>query len=287
MTRDSYTRDRRLYASVVTCTNPPPPDDSVRASRAWWDAEAVDYHREHGDFLGAHSPDGEFVWCPEGLHEGDWHLLGDVAGRDVLEIGAGSAPCSRWLAGQGARAVATDLSSGMLRVGAEAASRSTGPAADVPLIQADAGRLPFADESFDVVFSAFGAVPFIADTAAVMAEAARVLRPGGRFVFSVNHPMRWIFRDDPGPEGLVALFPYFDRSPYAEYDDAGELSYVEHHRTVGDRIRELVAAGFVVEDLVEPEWPEWLDREWGQWSPLRGAIFPGTAIFVASLPRPR
>ena len=287
MTRDSYTRDRRLYASVVTCTNPPPPDDSVRASRAWWDAEAVDYHREHGDFLGAHSPDGEFVWCPEGLHEGDWRLLGDVAGRDVLEIGSGSAPCSRWLAGQGARAVATDLSSGMLRVGAEAASRSTGPAADVPLIQADAGRLPFADGSFDVVFSAFGAVPFIADTAAVMAEAARVLRPGGRFVFSVNHPMRWIFRDDPGPEGLVALFPYFDRSPYAEYDDAGELSYVEHHRTVGDRIRELVAAGFVVEDLVEPEWPEWLDREWGQWSPLRGAIFPGTAIFVASLPRPR
>ena len=249
----------------------------------WWDSEAMDYHDQHGDFLGARSPGGEFVWCPEGLHEGDWHLLGAVEGRDVLEIGSGSAPCSRWLAGRGAHAVAVDLSAGMLRVGAEAASRATGAAATVPLVQADAGRLPFADESFDVAFSAFGAIPFVADSAGVMAEAARVLRPGGRFVFSVNHPMRWIFRDDPGPDGLVAVFPYFDRSPYTEYDD-GELSYVEHHRTVGDRIRELVGAGFVVQDLIEPEWPEWLEREWGQWSPLRGGIFPGTAIFVATLP---
>lgn len=281
---NAYARDRQLYASGVTSTNPPGHGESVHASRTWWDAEASDYHLEHGEFLGAHTPDGEFIWCPEGLHEGDWNLLGDVAGRDVLEIGSGSAPCARWIAGRGARAVAVDLSAGMLRVGAEAAGRSTGPAAHVPLIQADAGRLPFADDSFDVAFSAFGAIPFVADSAGVMSEAARVLRPCGRFVFSVNHPMRWIFRDDPGPDGLIAVFPYFDRSPYTEYDDDGELTYVEHHRTVGDRIRELVAAGFVVRDLIEPEWPEWLDREWGQWSPLRGGVFPGTAIFVATLP---
>lgn len=280
----AYARDRQLYAASVTSTNPPTSGDSVRASRGWWDAEALAYHDEHGDFLGARSPDGEFVWCPEGLHEGDWNLLGDVTGRDVVEIGCGSAPCSRWLAGRGANVVATDLSDGMLRVGAEVARGSTGPAASVPLIQADAGRLPFADDSFDVAFSAFGAIPFVADSAGVMAEAARVLRPGGRFVFSVNHPMRWIFRDDPGPDGLVAMLPYFDRSPYTEYDDEGHLSYVEHHRTVGDRIRELVGAGFVLTDLIEPEWPEWLDREWGQWSPLRGEIFPGTAIFAAVLP---
>ena len=90
-----YARDGQLYSASVTSTNPPDHGESVRASRTWWDTEAVEYHDEHGDFLGAHSPDGEFVWCPEGLHEGDWALLGDVAGRDVLEIGCGSAPCSR------------------------------------------------------------------------------------------------------------------------------------------------------------------------------------------------
>ena len=42
--------------------------------------------------------------------------------------------------------------------------------------------------------------------------------------------------------------------------------------------------GFVVEDVIEPEWPEGFTGVWGQWSPERGEIFPGTAIFVSRLP---
>ncbi|MBF6071267.1 class I SAM-dependent methyltransferase [Nocardia farcinica] len=256
--------------------------ESERASRRWWDADADDYHRTHADFLGVDSPGGEFVWCPEGLHEGDMRLLGpDLTGTRVLEIGCGSAPCARWLAGQGAHAVGLDLSMGMLRRGLAAMARG-GPR--VPLVQAGAEALPFADASFDAACSAFGAVPFVADSARVMREVARVLRPGGRWVFSVNHPMRWIFPDDPGAAGLTATIPYFDRTPYVEVDAEGTPTYVEHHRTMGDRVREIVAAGLVLEDLIEPDWPEWLDREWGQWSPLRGEIFPGTAIFVTRKP---
>ena len=254
---------------------------SARANRRWWDADAEQYHREHAEFLGVDSPEGEFVWCPEGLHEGDWHLLGDIAGRRILEVGCGSAPCSRWLAAHGAYPVGLDLSRGMLERGLAAMARG-GPR--VPLVQAGAEELPFAGESFDLACSAFGAVPFVADSARVMREVARVLRPGGRWVFSVNHPMRWIFPDDPGPDGLRATMPYFDRTPYVEVDDEDNPTYVEHHRTVGDRVREIVAAGLVLVDLIEPDWPEWLDREWGQWSPLRGEIFPGTAIFVTEKP---
>jgi hypothetical protein len=117
-----------------------------------------------------------------------------------------------------------------------------------------------------------------------MAEADRVLRPGGRFVFSVNHPMRWMFLDDPGPDGLVATLSYFDRSPYVETDDDGVATYVEHHRTMGDRVRELVGAGLSVLDVVEPEWPAGHQELWGQWSPLRGRLFPGTVIFVSEKP---
>ena len=90
--------------------------------------------------------------------------------------------------------------------------------------------------------------------------------------------------DDPGPEGLVAQNSYFDRRPYVEVDEDGAVIYVEHHRTLGDRVRELVAAGFRLEDIVEPEWPEGHERVWGQWSPLRGQLFPGTAIYVATKP---
>ena len=248
---------------------------SERASRRWWDADATDYHHTHGEFLGVDTADGEFIWCPEGLHEGDVHLLGDVTGRRVLEVGCGSAPCARWLRNAGAWVVGLDLSAAMLRHGVAAMGTDR-----LALVQAGAEALPFADRTFDLACSAFGAVPFVADSARVMTEVARILRPGGRWVFAVNHPVRWIFPDDPGPAGLTAAIPYFDRTPYVETDAAGTPTYVEHHRTLGDRVREIVGAGLVLDDIVEPDWPEWLDREWGQWSPLRGEIFPGTAVFV-------
>jgi SAM-dependent methyltransferase len=251
--------------------------ESQRASRRWWDADAADYLEEHGRDIG----DSEFVWCPEGLCEDDARLLGDVGGSRVLEVGAGSAPCSRWLARNGARPVALDLSGAMLRHAVRLGDSTGVP---VPLVQAGAERLPFGDAVFDVACSAFGAVPFVADPGRVMAEVARVLRPGGRWVFAVNHPMRWMFSDDPGPDGLVVQQSYFDRTPYVEVDADGAAVYVEHHRTMGDRVRDIVAAGLVLDDVVEPEWPEGHDRVWGQWSPLRGALFPGTAIFRTHKP---
>jgi hypothetical protein len=45
-----------------------------------------------------------------------------------------------------------------------------------------------------------------------------------------------------------------------------------------------VSAGLVLERILEPEWPEDLDKVWGQWSPLRGTLFPGTAIFCCRRP---
>lgn len=248
--------------------------ENRHAARYWWDTDADNYQAEHGAFLG----DVDLIWCPEGLREERARLLGDVAGRRVLEIGCGAAAGARWLATQGAAVVAADLSGGMLRQASAAARRS---GVTVPLVQCDAMALPFADAAFDIVFTAFGAVPFVDDSAAVMREVHRVLRPGGRWVFSASHPMRWIFLDDPGRDGLVAVHSYFDRRPYVEFDAAGVPVYVEQHRTLGDRIRELVAAGFTIDDVIEPEWPEENDELWGQWSPMRGALFPGTAIYVS------
>ena len=244
-------------------------NESVRGNRFWWDAEAATYRAEHADHLA-----GRLVWGPEGLDEEQAGLLGEPHGRSVLELGAGAADCTAWLVRAGARAVATDLSGAMLR---------TAPAPAPPRIECDARQLPFADGSFDVVFSAYGAVPFVADPERIFAEVARVLRPGGRWVFSITHPMRWAFPDDPGPGGLQVTRSYFDRTPYVETGPQGEVVYAEHHRTLGDRIRSLVGAGFTVLDLVEPEWPDTLQEPWGAWSPLRGRLIPGTTIFVCRL----
>jgi SAM-dependent methyltransferase len=247
--------------------------EATEANLAWWDADADDYQATHGEFLG----DVDFVWCPEGVREADLALLGDVEGLRVVEIGCGQAACARWLAEAGARPIAVDLSGGMLRHATEANIRT---GVDIPLIQATAEELPLASRSMDAACSAFGAIPFVASIEAVFTEVHRVLRPGGRWAFAVTHPLRWIFPDDPGPNGLTVTQPYFDRTPYVEVDGDGRATYVEYHRTVGDYVRALTKTGFVLEDLIEPEWPAGHTRSWGQWSPLRGRLFPGTAIFV-------
>lgn len=253
-------------------------DEVVAANRRWWDAEADAYQAEHAAFLG----EADFVWCPEGVREADAGLLGPVAGRRVLEVGCGAAPCARWLRAQGADVTAFDISSAQLGYAVAAGQRC---GIEVPYVQADVGAMPYADASFDLACSAFGGVPFVLDSAQAMREVARVLRPGGRWVFSVTHPFRWVFPDDPGVAGLAAVQSYFDRSPYVERDETGLVRYVEQHRTLGDRIAEITAAGFVLTALLEPPWPDGHEQTWGQWSPLRGKLFPGTAIYVCDLPR--
>ncbi|TDE90402.1 class I SAM-dependent methyltransferase [Occultella glacieicola] len=253
---------------------------AASANAAWWSEGAVEYLDEHGAFLGA----ADFCWCPEGLREERAGLLGptaELASRSVLEVGAGAAQCSRWLRSRGVtNVVATDVAAGMLSAAADL-DAATG--IRVPTVLADARDLPFADDSFDVVFTAFGALPFVPDAGRVHAEAARVLRPGGSWVFSVTHPLRWAFPDDPSAGGLTAVRSYFDRTPYVETDDAGNPLYAEYHRTLGDHVRDVVGAGFVIDDLIEPEWPPDNPNVWGGWGPERGALLPGTVILRARL----
>ncbi|MBB6174129.1 SAM-dependent methyltransferase [Nocardiopsis mwathae] len=256
-------------------------DESARASRIWWEGAADEYQAEHGGFLG----DAAFVWGPEGLDEARVRLLGEpdeLRGARVLEVGCGAGQCARWLRGQGAaEVVGIDVSYRQLQHARRIDEQTGTP---VAVAQADAQRLPFADAAFDVVCSSYGGFPFVPDTAAAVAESARVLRPGGRLVFSVSHPIRWCFPDDPTEAGLVARDSYFDRRAYVEEDGAGRAVYVEHHHTLGDWVRSIAAAGLVLRDLVEPEWPEDNEQTWDGWSPLRGRIIPGTAVFAADRP---
>ncbi|MCY7395598.1 MAG: class I SAM-dependent methyltransferase, partial [Nocardioides sp.] len=225
-------------------------DESRRANGPDWDRYADEYQSTHGEFLG----DLGFLWGPEGLREEEAGILGDVADRDVLEVGSGAGQCSRWVRQRGGRGIGLDLSLRQLQH-SRRIDEHTGVA--VPSVLGTATALPFADASFDVVFCSFGALQFVRDIEVAVTEAARVLRPGGRFAFSITHPTRWMFPDDPGTAGLVAGQSYWDRTPYVEMDDeTGVVAYVEHHRTLGDWVALLSGAGFRIPTLLEPEWPE-------------------------------
>lgn len=248
-------------------TTPETSTPEARANRTFWDADAHRYHADHAAYL-----DG-FHWCPEMLAESEARLLGDVRHAAVLEIGCGSAPCARWLAEDGVGFVsAFDISAAMLG--------RAGTGHGVGLVQADATALPYRSGVFDVAFSAFGAIPFIRDIDALFLDIARVLKPGGRFVYSVNHPMRWIFVDDPAS---FAVFTSYFEEGYVEHGESGEITYAEFQHQISDHVRALTGAGFILDQISEPEWPAELTETWGQWSPERGRIFPGTAIFSAHL----
>jgi SAM-dependent methyltransferase len=243
-------------------------DVAAHAAMTWWDANAAAYLAEHGEFLAA-----ELIWGPEGVSERDLALLAPYEGAIALEIGSGAAQGAQYLAAQGAHVVAVDISFEML----------SGAPHD-RLVQADARSLPFRDDSFDFAFSAYGALPFLPNAGTVLAEWARVIKPGGRLVFSVTHPIRWAFPDSANEEGLVATGSYFDRRAYVEVDERGTVTYSEHHRTLGDWIDAIAVAGLQLIRLIEPEWKTTNTQTWGGWSPLRGGHLPGTAIFACIRP---
>jgi len=150
-------------------------------------------------------------------------LAGRFAGfeGDLLETAAGTGRVTRALAqaAPGARITATDLNLAMLEK-----ARQVVPAANVAWREADAQALPFADAAFDAVVCQFG-VMFYPDRAAGYAEARRVLRPGGRYVFSVWDALETNDLSLIAQERLAARFPddppnFLRRTPFGHADKA-------------------------------------------------------------------
>lgn len=150
----------------------------------------------------------------------------------VLETAAGSGVVTRALAprlGAGTRYVVTDLNQPMLdyataRQGDGADGGNSNSSAHIEWRQADALALPFEDASFDVVFCQFGAM-FFPDRSAGYAEARRVLRPGGRFVFTVWDRIEDNAFADDVTHAVAELFPhdpprFLARTPHGYHDVA-------------------------------------------------------------------
>jgi SAM-dependent methyltransferase len=216
--------------------------DHVLRNRSAWDEWSTQY-KEPGHRAWASDEPDWGIWA---LPEAEVHLLPDEAeGLDVVELGCGTAYVSAWLARRGARPVGIDNSSAQL-ANARRFQREFGLA--FPLLQANAERLPFADASFDLAISEYGACLW-ADPYRWVPEAARVLRPGGMLRFLVNGTILMLCA--PNEDGVSAtermLRPYFGMHRFEWPDDPS----VEFHLGYGDWIRLLRRSGFEVEDLVE------------------------------------
>jgi len=232
--------------------------DHAAENRRSWNADSDTYQQDHGPQLAA---SGGMAWGVWQIPEVSLQILGEVKGRDILELGCGAAQWSIALARAGARPVGLDISERQL----EHAGRLMEEAGvDFPLLHASAEAVPLPDASFDIVFSDYGGMTF-GDPYMTVPEVARLLRPGGLLAFCGATPIiQMCYPDDSDHPGDRLLMDYFGMwsSPFD--------GYVDFMLPYGAWIRLFRAHGFTIEDLVElrpgPEavssYRDDRDREW-------------------------
>jgi ubiquinone/menaquinone biosynthesis C-methylase UbiE len=175
----------------------------VRSNRDYYDEFSGWYERERG----------------RGYHDLLDELEADAVARygrglRVLEAGCGTGLVLERLRGFAGEAVGVDLSRGMLERARERA---------LPVAQADIGRLPFPDASFDVVCS-FKVLAHVAAIEEAVRELMRVTRPGGHLVleFYNRHSLRWIIKQLKRPSKISERET--DTAVFTRYDSLADVA---------------------------------------------------------------
>ena len=247
--------------------------EDARLNRAVW----TKANREYTDKQASETwGKGEPTWGTYGVPEAELEVLGDVAGKDVIELGCGTAYFSAWLATRGARPVGLDVTPAQL----ESARRMMAETGiEFPLVEADAEDVPLPEGSFDLALSEYGA-SISCDPARWIPEAHRLLRGGGELVFLCNTPLSILCMPDAGKieERLVRSQFELGRMQWP-----GEDEGVEYHLPHGEMIRVLRANGFEIEALHERLAPETAeDHVYYEFVPAAWAQrWPAEEIWVA------
>lgn len=196
-------------------------------------------------------------------------LLPDPRGLNVVDLGCGYGWFCRWAQEQGAaRVLGLDVSKKML-----ARAKALTSVTEITYERADLESFELPAESFDVAYSSL-TLHYISDVAAFFAKIRRALRPGGRFVFSTEHPIymapshpAWSIGSD-GHE-TWPVDGYLAEGPRTT--DWFAPGVVKHHRTIGTTLNSLIRQGFTITHVEEwgptddqisanPQWARERDR---------------------------
>jgi len=192
-------------------------------------------------------------------------MLPDVAGLSGLDLGCGEGHNTRLLAKRGARMTAIDIAKVFI---AHARRTEVQEPASIHYRVASAVELPFADATFDFAtgFMSFMDIP---ETDRVLAEAFRVLKPGGFLQFSIAHPCydtphRRNLRDEKGVTYAIEVGDYYrnQEGDISEWLFGAAPPYVKQGlpkfrtprftRTLSQWLNLLIETGFHLERLEEP-----------------------------------
>jgi SAM-dependent methyltransferase len=249
--------------------------ESVAANIAAWTRRNAEYTDPSAARAWAST---ELSWGKAGVPEAELGVHGDVSGRDVVELGCGTAFGTARLARLGARVVGVDPTPAQL---ATARRMQAATGIEFPLVEAPGEAVPLPDASFDLVLSEHGAAAW-ADPKLWLPEAYRLLRPGGRLVFLHTSPLAHCFFPDVGQITEQLQRPYFGLDAVVWPGDDG----VDFQLTHGEWIALLRNTGFVVERLIELQATESaVTHEYYNDVPVEWARqWPEEEIWVASKP---
>lgn len=216
------------------------PDYAVK-NREAWTAFSVEF-AEPGRRAWARSEIAWGVWeVPEATARGFEGV--QLAGKDVIELGCGTAYFSAWMARAGARPVGIDVTPAQL---ANARLYQDEFGLRFPLLEGNAEAVPYPDASFDVAISEYGASIWC-DPDRWIAEAARLLRPGGWLVFLRNSTIQTLCAPNAGDASDRLVRDWFGLRRL-DWDDDGS---VEFHAPTGEMVRILRSNGFELDALIE------------------------------------
>jgi ubiquinone/menaquinone biosynthesis C-methylase UbiE len=189
-------------------------------------------------------------------------LLPDLHGRRVLDLGCGFGRFCRWAREQGAtQVVGVDASEKMLE-----RSRSTPSDEAISYQQADMETIDLPEAEFDLVFSSL-ALHYVEDFSGLMGRVHRTLKPEGRLIFSIEHPVymaadhpEWII--DAKGSRVWPVSRYFAEGP--RETDWLTKGVIKQHRTMGTTLNVLIRQGFRLTHVEEWQptaeqiemWPE-------------------------------
>ncbi len=229
-------------------------------------------HREAGrcwndnaDAWSALSRAGHNIFRDRLLNPAFFALLPEVAGLTGLDIGCGDGDNTRLVAARGARMVGLDIASRFVAIARE--TEQADPLG-IDYVCASAVELPFPDASFDFAV-AFASLMDVPEFECALAEARRVLRPGGFLQFSITHPCTAVphrrpVRDENGDTLALELGGYFtacegemeqwlfNGAPEEVRAQYRPFRHPKLHHTLTEWLTALLAAGFALEAIAEP-----------------------------------
>lgn len=243
----------------------------AKKNRQVWD----DHHSRWFGERGARQWAADPHWGIWEVPDSELHLFpDDLAGKDLVDLGCGTAYIGAWAAARGARPVGVDNSAAQLAT-AHALQERFG--VSFPLLHASAEQVPLPDACFDVAVSEHGAITWC-DPYAWIPEAARLLRPGGELIFLRSSTLLSLCGPDGDDGAAGATLRRAQAGMYrAEHPDGT----VEFQLPTGPLLRLLRQHGFVVEDLVEVYPPAGATSDFGYVDAAWATRWPSEEVWKA------